>query len=92
MIERRSGFRRQTDQDCLLTDQKVAELAMVSVSSVRYWRQMGILPFVKVGRHPRIWLSEFHRVFSKPLANKSFEPVMDADKRRGVATFERKRV
>lgn len=52
--------------DSLLTDQEVAQLAKVSPNTVKYWRQTGVLPFVKVGKHPRIWLSEFNRVFHKP--------------------------
>jgi len=51
----------------LLTDKDVAELAKVSPNTVKYWRQTGLLPFVKVGKHPRIWLSEFYRVFQKPI-------------------------
>jgi len=51
----------------LLTDKEVAGLAKVSTNTVKYWRLTGVLPFVKVGKHPRIWLSEFNRVFQKPL-------------------------
>jgi excisionase family DNA binding protein len=54
------------DEDFLMTDLEVAELAKVSVNTIRYWRQTGIMPFVKVGRHPRIWSSTFERVFQKP--------------------------
>jgi excisionase family DNA binding protein len=50
----------------LLTEQEVADLAQVPLLSVRYWRQTGRLPFVKVGKHARIWQSEFNRVFQKP--------------------------
>jgi len=53
--------------DKLLTDEQAANLAQVSVNTVRYWRQCGILPFVKVGKHPRIWLSAFEKTFQKPL-------------------------
>jgi len=53
--------------DSLLTDKDVATLAKVSPNTVKYWRQTGLLPFVKVGKHPRIWLSEFNRVFQKPV-------------------------
>ncbi len=59
--------------DNLLTDQEVAKLAKVSPNTVKYWRQTGILPFVKVGKHPRIWLSEFHKVFRKPSPIASLE-------------------
>ena len=52
--------------DKLLTDYQVAELAGVPVNTVRYWRQTSVLPFVKVGRHPRVWLSVFCKVFNKP--------------------------
>lgn len=54
-------------EDKLLTDEQVGELAQVSVNTVRYWRQGGLLPFVRVGRHPRVWLSEFNRIFKKPV-------------------------
>lgn len=57
---------RLKHDDYLLTDQEVAELASVSVNRVKYLRFMGMLPFVKVGRHPRVWLSEFHKTFKKP--------------------------
>lgn len=46
-------------EDRLLTDKQIAELAQVSEHTVRYWRSTGQLRSVKVGRHPRIWLSEF---------------------------------
>lgn len=55
-----------TLDDSLLTDQEAANLAKVSPNTVKYWRQSGLLPFVKVGKHARIWLSEFNRVFQKP--------------------------
>jgi hypothetical protein len=53
--------------DSLITDLEAAEMAKVSPNTVKYWRQTGLLPFVKVGKHPRIWLSEFNRVFQKPV-------------------------
>jgi transcriptional regulator with XRE-family HTH domain len=64
MEERRINGERRNH---LMTDQDVAEKAGVSVNTVRYWRQTGILPFVKVGKHPRIWFSVFLQVFQKPL-------------------------
>ena len=63
MDRRKTGERRNH----LMTDAMVAELASVSVNTVRYWRQKGLLPFVKVGRHPRVWHSVFLKVFQKPL-------------------------
>ncbi len=63
MTERRKGERRNH----LMSDQEVAERAKVPVNTVRYWRQTGVLPFVKVGKYPRVWLSEFYRLFQKPL-------------------------
>jgi hypothetical protein len=53
-------------EDRLLTDLQVSELAQVSINTVRYWRQCGTLHYVKVGKHPRIWLSEFNRIFNNP--------------------------
>lgn len=67
MTERRRSDRRYKHQDYLMTDHQVAELAGVSVNTVRYWRQLGMMPFVKVGRHPRVWHSVFLKVFQKPL-------------------------
>jgi hypothetical protein len=90
MIERRKCGRRQSDQDCLLTDFKVAELAMVPVNTVRYWRQMGMLPSVKVGRHPRIWLSEFQKVFRKPVSVRPWELITSPDKKHGIKVLSGK--
>ena len=67
MTERRRSDRRYKHQDYLMSDSQVAELAGVPVNTVRYWRQVGVLPFVKVGRHPRFWLSEVQKVFKRPL-------------------------
>ena len=67
MTERRKNDRREQNQDYLMTEDQVAILAGVSVSTVRHWRQVGVLPFVKVGRHPRVWHSIFQKVFQKPL-------------------------
>jgi len=63
MDERRKVDRRG---DVLLSDQQVALLVNVSVRTIRYWRLAGILPSVKVGRHPRIWKTDFYKVFHKP--------------------------
>ncbi|HUO57768.1 MAG TPA: helix-turn-helix domain-containing protein [bacterium] len=67
MTDRRRIDRRAASRDCLLSERQVAELAKVSVNTVRYWRQTGILPFVKVGKYPRIWASIFDQVFQKPV-------------------------
>jgi excisionase family DNA binding protein len=67
MTERRRNDRRYQHQDYLMTDGQVAEAAGVPTNTVRYWRQVGVLPFVKVGKHPRIWHSEFQKVFKRPL-------------------------
>ncbi len=67
MTERRRSDRRTLNQDYLMTDDQVAQMAGVSVHTVRYWRQVGVLPFVKVGRHPRFWFSEVQKVFKRPL-------------------------
>ena len=67
MDERRKADRRL--QDRLLSVSQVADMAGVPVGTVRFWRHMGILPSVKVGRHPRVWLSIFYQVFQKPLSN-----------------------
>ena len=52
--------------DRLLTDNQISEMAQIPVASVRWLRRMGKLPYVKVGRHPRVWLSDFYRTFNKP--------------------------
>ena len=65
MTERRKSVERRNH---LMTEQEVAEEAMVSVNTVRYWRQTGVLPFVRVGKAPRIWFSEFQKLFKKPLS------------------------
>ena len=66
MQERRSGDRRVEVRDRLLTEVDIARMAGVSPLTVKYWRQAGVLPFVKVGRHPRVWLSVFLKLFQKP--------------------------
>ena len=63
MTERRNAERRNH----LMTDQEIAEKAGVSANTVRYWRQTGVLPFVKVGKYPRVWHSVFLQVFQKPI-------------------------
>ena len=65
MTERRKQDRRE--QDYLMTDEQVAHKAKVSTNTVRYWRQIGLLPFVKIGKYPRVWYSVFLKVFGKPL-------------------------
>ena len=64
--ERRSGDRRKDGRDRLLSEAEVARMAGVSPNTVRYWRQTGTLPSVKVGKHPRVWLSAFLGLFQKP--------------------------
>lgn len=49
-----------------MSDKDIAEWVGVSPNTVRYWRQTGILPFVKVGKYPRVWYSEFQKLFHKP--------------------------
>lgn len=77
MQEQRKTDRRQ--QDRLLTEHQVADMAAVSVNTVKFWRQIGILPFVKIGRHPRVWLSAFYQVFRKPISGGAlgFTPTPD---------------
>lgn len=89
MPERRKGDRRKANletlrkanSDYLLSDVEVALLAAVSVNTVCYWRWAGMLPFVKVGRHPRVWLSEFQRTFHQPKNNGPWEPLNGNDKK-----------
>jgi excisionase family DNA binding protein len=72
-------------QDHLMSDCQVAELAGVPTNTVRYWRQIGVLPFVKVGRHPRVWYSVFQKVFQKPLPF----PPFGGDKIEGAGDIRR---
>jgi len=67
MTERRRSDRRGQNQDYLMTEGQVAKMANVTVNTVRYWRQLGKLPSVKVGKHPMVWNSVFLKVFQKPL-------------------------
>ena len=85
MTERRRSDRRYQHQDYLMTEHQVAEMAKVSVHTVRYWRQLGILPSVKVGKHPRVWHSAFLKVFQKPLPLSPF----GADKMLGAGDIRR---
>lgn len=73
MVERRKVWDRRNH---LMSDKDVAEMVGVSTNTVRYWRQTGILPFVKVGKYPRVWFSVFLEVFQKP----HFTPPGEADK------------
>ena len=68
MTNRRGRDRRGQNQDYLMSDEQVAKMAGVSVRTVHHWRLTGQLPFVKMGRHPRVWHSVFLRVFQKPLS------------------------
>ena len=65
---------RSKYEDYLMADQEVAQLASVSVHTVKHWRTVGILPFVKVGKSPRVWLSVFNQVFQKPEPSKTPDP------------------
>jgi len=87
MAERRSTDRRAKNQDYLMTDGQVAEMAGVTSSTVRYWRHMGTLPFVKVGKHTRVWLSEFQKVFRKPSPSRAFEKGEDVVKYPSLRTL-----
>ncbi len=48
MIERRTNERRKRERDDLMTDSEVARMAKVPVRTVRYWRNSGMLTFVKL--------------------------------------------
>ncbi len=78
MKDRRNGDRRRNGRDYLMTDEQVALMAGVSVRTVQYWRFVGILPSVKVGRHPRVWWSVFQKVFHKPSPNGAWEIAPDS--------------
>lgn len=90
MPDRRHSDRRNKNQDYLMTDSMIADLAGVSVHTVKYWRMMGTLPFVKVGRHPRIWFSVFQKTFHKPDANGPWELVEKPDKILPARSIRRK--
>jgi len=90
MNERRRSDRRERSNDSLMSDSQVAEMAGVPVNTVRKWRQTGTLPFVKVGRHPRIWLSVFQKVFHKPPANAPLEFIQGSVKIQRAGDIRRK--
>jgi hypothetical protein len=90
MGEKRKGDRRKTNQDVLLSDDQVALMAGVPVNTVCYWRLAGMLPFVKVGRHPRVWLSDFQRTFHQPNSNGPWEPFNESDKIGSASNIRRK--
>jgi hypothetical protein len=74
-MDRRKPDRRTPNQDQLLSDKQVALMAGVPVNTVSYWRLAGMLPFVKLGRHPRVWLSVFQKTFHQPKTNGPWEPL-----------------
>jgi excisionase family DNA binding protein len=71
MDNRRKADRRT--QDRLLTEHQVADMAAVPLRTVRHWRQTGVLPSVRIGRHPRVWLSDFMQLFQKTSPLVAFE-------------------
>ena len=80
MAEKTNIERRKRDRDDLMTDSEIARMAKVPVRTVRYWRNSGMLPFVKFGRHPRIWLSDFQKSFHKPPFDRPLELGADPGK------------
>jgi hypothetical protein len=90
MTERRKKDRRKGHTDYLMTDKQVAELAGVSIHTVKYWRLSGTLPFVKVGRHPKVWFSVFEKAFHKPDANGYWELAGDPGKIPSARDIRRK--
>ena len=91
MAERRKGDRRKNNQDYLLDDKQVALMAGVPINTVSYWRLAGILPFVKVGRHPRVWFSDFQKTFRQPKPNVPWEPLRESDKINPASDIRRKK-
>jgi excisionase family DNA binding protein len=89
-MDRRKPDRRNRNQDQLLSDNQVAVMAGVPVNTVRKWRQVGTLPFVKVGRHPRVWLSEFQKTFHQPKQNGPWEQIPKGDKMPVAGNIRRK--
>jgi len=89
-MDRRKPDRRNRNQDQLLSDNQVAVMAGVPVNTVRKWRQVGTLPFVKVGRHPRVWLSEFQKTFHQPVQNGPWEQIPKGGKMPVAGNIRRK--
>jgi hypothetical protein len=87
--DRRKNDRR--NRDYLLSDKEVAAMAGVPVNTVCYWRLAGMLPFVKVGRHPRVWLSVFQKTFHQPKVNGPWEPLEESAKIKDASDIRRKR-
>jgi hypothetical protein len=86
----RNKERRKNPQNYLMTDVEVAELVGVSIHTVKYWRMMGTLPFIKVGRHPKVWYSVFEKVFHKPDAEGPWELVDKSGKIPSARDIRRK--
>jgi excisionase family DNA binding protein len=42
-----------------LSDEQIAELLSVPVGTVGWWRRTGRLPYLKVGRYPRVRAADF---------------------------------
>ena len=75
MVDRRKNVERR---NFLMSDKNIAEKAGVSPNT-------GALPFVKVGKYPRVWYSAFLQVFKKPLpswANSDYKMPSAGDIRR----------
>ncbi len=89
-MDRRKPDRRNRNQDQLLSDEQVALMAAVPVNTVSYWRLAGMLPFVKLGRHPRVWLSDFQKAFHQPNLNGPWEPLNENDKMPPASNIRRK--
>ena len=89
-MDRRKPDRRNRNQDQLLSDKQVALMAGVPVNTVSYWRLAGVLPFVKIGRHPRVWLSDFQKTFHQPKLNGTWELVSESDKIKNASGIRRK--
>jgi excisionase family DNA binding protein len=53
-------------EDELLTVKESANIAKVSSNTINYWRQIGLVKFHKIGKHPRIWRSELNTFLKKP--------------------------
>src|SRR5258708_17469654 len=79
MVEnRRNMDRRRSGQDYLLSDEQVGRMAGAPLRTVRFWRNSGTLPFVKVGRHPMVWPSDLQRTLHNPSGKDVFEPILNA--------------
>ena len=69
------GIERRKNK--LLTEQEAAEIARTNKNTIKYWRQLGKLAFVKFGRHPLIWESVLYQFLEVPVVFVTMDSARD---------------